>query len=80
MPDPPTDISEDPSKMKWTWREPFDNFGVKGFKLYENGAEIADVDCPLFIADKPHAPGAKYTVAAYDNAGNISQQSNAALQ
>lgn len=62
-----------------SWKEPFDNFGVKGYKVYRNHVEIADVRYPLCVVSGQTAPGATsgYFVRAYDAAGNLGAQSNA---
>jgi hypothetical protein len=57
-----------------SWREPWDDFGVQGYKVYRNGQEIADVKEPIHttsaIADADLA-GTQFAVRAYDSAGNL---------
>ena len=53
-----------------SWTEPFDNFGVKGYLVYENGVQIADVPTPAFNS-LTYDPFNLYMVRAYDAAGNL---------
>ena len=58
-----------------SWREPWDNFGVQGYKVYRNGVLLGDVPAPLFIT-APFTPeelaASQFGVRAYDSAGNLS--------
>jgi hypothetical protein len=73
-PGPPLNlnIAQMPSatSMVLSWREPGDNCGVKGYRVYRNGGEIGDVRYPLFT-DAAADVHATYTVRAYDAAGNL---------
>lgn len=55
-----------------SWQDAHDNYGVRGYKVYRNGVEIADTWSPLY-KDTAYGsyPGAVYMVRAYDAAGNI---------
>lgn len=56
-----------------SWRQPFDETGLLGYRVYRDGAEIASVRTPI-AAITPPAPGecpAVYTVRAEDGAGNL---------
>jgi hypothetical protein len=57
------------------WREPFDDFGVGGYKDYRDGVEIADVPSPIYTATNTPLDGARFTIRAYDMAGNLSAPS-----
>lgn len=56
-----------------SWKQPTDNVGTMGYKVYENGVEVADVRTPIAAITAP-APGdcpSVYEVRAYDGAGNL---------
>ena len=61
-----------------SWTAPTDNIGVVGYNIYRNGIYLKSVCCViaedgiLFGSSSPFS----YTVAAYDAAGNVSEQSS----
>ena len=57
------------------WNQNGDDYGVKGYKVYRDGSEIADVRTPLY-RDNPGNSNATYTVKAYDASGNLSAACN----
>jgi chitodextrinase len=59
-----------------TWLASSDDVGVSGYRVYRDGAAIATTATPGY-ADSGLTPGTtySYTVAAYDAAGNLSDQS-----
>ena len=57
------------------WAQNRDDYGVKGYKVYRDGIEIADVRTPLY-RDNPGDSNATYTVKAYDAVGNLSAACN----
>jgi len=65
-----------PTSVNLSWAASTDNIGVVGYRIYRNGAYIGTsavnsyVDSGLVIVS-----GYKYTVAAFDAAGNVSAQS-----
>ena len=58
-----------------SWRESWDNYGVMGYRVYSNGVQVADVQCPIWTNSPQPAVGAIYTVKAYDSALNLSAAS-----
>ncbi|MGH3648474.1 MAG: YbhB/YbcL family Raf kinase inhibitor-like protein [Micromonosporaceae bacterium] len=60
------------------WNASTDNIGVKGYRVFRNGTEFADVP-DLTATDSGLQPDTtyNYTVAAYDANGNVSAQSGA---
>lgn len=61
-----------------SWKDVFDNVGVKGYKVYLNDSEIADVDVPYYEINNLSniAAGPKrFSIKAYDSNGNESQMS-----
>jgi len=59
-----------------SWKEPFDNWGVKGYKVYADGIEIGDTRFPLYeVQNLANQESAQFTVKAYDAAGNIGPES-----
>ncbi|MGB7958180.1 MAG: peptidoglycan-binding protein [Minisyncoccia bacterium] len=64
------------SQVSLSWSASTDDIGVVGYYVYRNGVEIVSSADTSFI-DSGLAPGMySYTVAAYDAAGNVSQESN----
>lgn len=70
-----------PSRINLSWGASTDTggSGLAGYRVYRNGALIASTTATSYgdtglAASTPYS----YTVAAYDNAGNTSSQSNAA--
>jgi chitodextrinase len=67
------------SQISLSWTAATDNVGVKGYKIYRSGSQIATVTGTSFsntglTSGKTYS----YTVAAYDAAGNTSKQSSSA--
>ncbi|MBI5777891.1 MAG: Ig-like domain repeat protein [Planctomycetes bacterium] len=69
-----------PSQINLSWNASTDNVGVTGYKLYRNGALISTISSIYSYSDTGLAAstGYRYTVAAYDAAGNVSAFSNMA--
>ncbi len=69
-------ISDNPDLNNYTfsWKEPYDNFGVMGYKLYRNGNLYADVRHPIYeVINGPSiCEQATWHIIAYDNSGNES--------
>lgn len=67
------------SKVTLSWQPAIDDYAVQGYRVYRDGAQIADVAATLNSwmddAVKPDSTYI-YTVKAYDAAGNISTASN----
>jgi len=67
------------SKINLSWNAATDNVGVIRYRIYRDGAQLADVSQTSYsdtglAAATPY----RYTVAAYDAARNLSAQSNSA--
>lgn len=64
------------TQVNLIWSASADNIGVAGYKLYRNGIQIATVTNGITYNDTSLTAGTtySYTAAAYDAAGNISQQ------
>jgi hypothetical protein len=58
-----------------SWGESFDDFGVLGYRVFEDGVQIGDVPTPAFNS-LTFNPAKQYTVQAYDAAGNLAPLSN----
>jgi len=67
------------TQVEVIWNASTDNVWVAGYKVYRNGAQVAQTVFPSF-SDWGLSPGTAYTytVAAFDSAGNVSAQSAAA--
>ena len=68
------------SKVTLSWQPATDNFAVKGYRVYCDGGQIADVVEEMNSwLDTTVAPGKtyNYTAKAYDAAGNLSADGNA---
>jgi chitinase len=68
------------SKVTLSWQPATDNFAVKGYRVYCDGKQIADVVEEMNSwLDTIVAPGKtyNYTVKAYDATGNLSADGNA---
>ena len=64
-----------PSQVTISWGASTDNVGVSGYYIYRNGVQITATGDTSYV-DGNLLPGSyTYTVAAYDAAGNVSQQS-----
>ena len=67
------------SQVTLTWSPSTDNVGVAGYKVFQNGTQIATVSTSGYQdAGRSPATTYTYTVAAYDAAGNASAQSSPA--
>lgn len=62
-----------------SWTSSTDNVGVTGYRIYRGGVQIATVATSTFYSDASLSASTaySYTVAAYDAAGNVSEQSTA---
>ena len=63
-----------------SWREPFDNFGVVGYRVYSNSVQVAEVRAPLFptaAVQDSALDSTDFTIQAYDGAGNLGPSSPA---
>ncbi|MDP4182729.1 MAG: fibronectin type III domain-containing protein, partial [Bacillota bacterium] len=68
--------SKTSSSVNLSWTGSTDNVKVAEYKIFRNGEEIGRTD-GISFSDKELAAGAyRYTVKAYDDAGNISDASN----
>ncbi|MCC5878048.1 MAG: PPC domain-containing protein [Candidatus Sumerlaeia bacterium] len=80
-PDAPTGVQFLPDLVNvgqslLSWKQPFDSTGIMGYKVYEDGIEIADVRTPMTeIAKAPSEITETYLVRAYDGDGNLSEES-----
>jgi chitodextrinase len=64
------------SQINLSWTASTDNVGVKGYKIYRNGTQIATVTTTSYYNIGLAASTVyTYTVSAYDAAGNVSGQS-----
>jgi hypothetical protein len=70
-----------PTKVTLSWQPASDNFAVKGYRVFRDGQQIADVaacfNSWLDTAVKAQTQY-RYTVKAYDHAGNLSDPSQPA--
>ena len=68
-----------PGEVDLTWTASSDNFGVAGYRIYRNGAEVG-VSATTAYADTSVQPSTSYSyyAIAYDAAGNTSTISNTA--
>jgi|GEM_PF-2286324 len=66
-----------PNEVALNWNASYDNMGVKGYKVYRDGVEIANVTSGTSYRDRGLKAGTvyMYSVAAYDSAGNLSSHS-----
>jgi len=67
------------SQVNLSWTASTDNVAVAGYKVFRNGTQVAEVTSGTSYADTGLSEGTsyRYTVAAYDAAGNTSAQSHA---
>jgi len=65
------------SSVSVTWAASSDNVGVAGYRVFRDGVSVATVSVTSFV-DTGLAPATsyRYAIAAYDAAGNQSNQSN----
>jgi chitodextrinase len=68
-------IATSSSKIYLSWTAPYDNIGIKGYYVHRAGAQIADVSSNSYVDSGLSPGGYTYSVAAYDAAGNVSNQS-----
>ncbi|EDY82664.1 Carbohydrate binding domain protein [Verrucomicrobiia bacterium DG1235] len=68
------------SQARLAWDESDDNVGVVGYRIYRNGALLSSVVSPTYL-DEGLAEGEvyRYSVSAYDRAGNESGTSSEVL-
>lgn len=75
----PTDltvaIQRTNNTLTYSWRESSDNFGVMGYRVYTNGVQVADLQCPVWTNAPIPPAGTIITVKAYDSATNLSAAS-----
>jgi chitodextrinase len=80
-PGAPSNLSAVPgdAQVSLSWGASTDNVGVAGYRVYRNGAQVAQVATTSY-ADSGLTDGTTYTyyVVAYDAAGNVSSASNSA--
>lgn len=80
-PSPPTGLNtapdaNTPGNLVLNWRQPFDDTGIMGYKVYRDGEEIADVRTPILSIPAPAGDCPPvYSVRAYDGDGNLSASS-----
>ena len=64
------------SHIRMTWTASTDNVGIVAYNIYRNGTQIATTKRTKYLDRKlSNATNYIYTVAAYDAAGNTSEQS-----
>ena len=64
------------SQINLAWTASTDNVGVVGYKIYRNGIYVDDSIATIYSDnDLPYSTDFTYTVAAFDTAGNPSNQS-----
>lgn len=73
-------VAERPADHRLTlsWAVPFDNFGVKRYRVFANGVALTNVESPcvtLEFADAATLRNTEFTVLARDSAGNSSPHS-----
>ena len=77
-PSTPTNVSASvnaSNQVYITWNGSTDNVAINGYYVYRDGQMVANTPGLLFLTDNAPAGSHTYTVAAYDAAGNVSQQS-----
>ena len=92
IPNPPSEDTAPPSmpadlqataissgQIDLTWTPSMDNVGVAGYKIYRDGVELATASVTFYSDTGLAASTAySYSVSAYDEAGNESEQSESA--
>ena len=67
------------SQINLSWTASSDNVGVTGYRIYRGGTQVGTSTSTSYSDSELAASTAySYTVAAYDAAGNLSDQSTAA--
>ncbi|MDP8218347.1 MAG: Ig-like domain repeat protein, partial [Candidatus Theseobacter exili] len=86
-PEPPDSIAPDvpgsfnaivisQTQIDLNWKEPIDNIGVDGYKIYRNGKEISSISNTSYSDTKLSASTVySYSVISFDKAGNESSKS-----
>jgi len=66
--------AESPTRVNLSWSASSDNVGVAGYTVFRNDVEIATVTGATSFSDTGLSPATsyRYTVAAFDAAGNVS--------
>ena len=69
------------SSVSLLWEGATDNVGVAGYRLFKNGAVLANLTGTSYIDSSSLTPGSTigYSVVAVDSAGNVSPQSNTSI-
>lgn len=64
----------DSANYTLSWKEPFDNMGVKGYRVHYNGVLVGDVAAPLFEVDSQTVNcSGYYRITPYDNTNNFGE-------
>lgn len=58
-----------------SWKEPFDAFGIRQYRVYVNGAQVGTTRAPVYNLSTADPVNATITVRAVDSTGNLSQPS-----
>lgn len=77
-PEAPVIVENGGNSIILSWKDVFDNYGVRGYKVYFNDSQIANVDVPYFeITNINDYTGnlKKFSIRAYDASGNHSVMS-----
>ncbi|MDO9634513.1 MAG: T9SS type A sorting domain-containing protein [Paludibacter sp.] len=81
-PEAPVIVDNGGNSIILSWKDVFDNYGVRGYKVFYNDSQIANVDVPYFeIANINDYTGdlKKFSIRAYDANGNHSVMSPYAI-
>lgn len=81
-PETPVIVDNGGNSIILSWKDVFDNYGVRGYEVYFNDSQIANVDVPYFeIANFNDYTGnlKKFSIRAYDANGNHSVMSPYAI-
>ncbi|MBI1320053.1 MAG: hypothetical protein GC168_14075 [Candidatus Hydrogenedens sp.] len=65
----------DDGRVALSWQEPWDNTGIAGYRVYQNGELIAEPGTPALVLASPPALQDRFEVTAYDPFGNESPAS-----
>ncbi|MCS6933982.1 MAG: T9SS type A sorting domain-containing protein [Chitinophagales bacterium] len=70
-----------PNSFTLSWREPYDNVGIRGYYIYADNQLVDSVPYPIW--DATEAPDAcevnEWQVRAYDDAGNLGQGASVSI-